>query len=142
MPYFRDVSWYRGKKVPLFKRAQITASDLSLAFSGAGYGAFDLEQLTIFADNLVPHVLRTDGLLHYHQELAERIARSELIPPGSTEEIEIRALALHTVEVMTAALRTRGVRASAYQLDVLLWNRGQQARYQKLPRHRTRTVYY
>ncbi len=37
-----------------YKRAQIVASDLALA----GVARFaDLDRLTIFADNLVPHVL-------------------------------------------------------------------------------------
>ncbi len=66
MPYFNDVARYGELEVPLFKRAQIAASDLSLAFGGEGYGRFDdLRGLTIFADNLVPHVLRVDGVLRY-----------------------------------------------------------------------------
>ena len=52
--------------VPFYKRAQLTAADLSLAFDGKGLGSFeDLDQLTIFADNLVPHVLRVDKVLLY-----------------------------------------------------------------------------
>lgn len=140
MPYFQDVSDYQGLSVPFYKRAQITASDLALAFSGAGYGRFDdLAELTIFADNLVPHVLRVDGLLDYDHELAARIARGELLAAGSLPEIEIRAIALHAVELLVAAL---GHAVTPQQLDILLWNRGQQARYKALPRHRTHTVFY
>src|SRR3954471_20422344 len=52
MPFYDD----RG----FFKRAQITANDLALA----GVASFaDIDALTIFADNLVPHVLRLDGVL-------------------------------------------------------------------------------
>ena len=44
---------------PFFKRAQITPNDLALA----GVAEFDdLDRLTIFADNLVPHVLHVDPL--------------------------------------------------------------------------------
>ena len=65
MPLYRDVSLYRGLEVPLYKRAQITAWDLALAFDGRAPGHFeDLEALTIFADNLVPHVLRCEGVWH------------------------------------------------------------------------------
>lgn len=143
MTYFQDVSDYHGLLVPLYKRAQITASDLSLAFAGQGYGHFeDLDKLTIFADNLVPHVLHVDGVIRYSEALAARIGRAELIPAGSPEEIEIRAVALHAVEQLVATLRTSGQRVSAQQLDVLLWNRGQAPRYKALPRHRTRTVFY
>ncbi len=139
MPYFQDVSQYGDFKVPLYKRAQIAASDLALAFDGQGWGAFDdLDQLTIFADNLVPHVLRVDGLLSYDPELAARIDAGKLIAAGTPEEIEIRAVALHAVEQLAALLP----RVSARDLDVYLWNRGQTASYKAVPRHRTRTVFY
>ena len=59
MPFFDDVEIWHGRKVPFMKRAQLTAADLGLAFERDGWGRFDdLDQLTIFADNLVPHVLQ------------------------------------------------------------------------------------
>jgi len=143
MPCFQDVERYHGLEVSFYKRAQIVSSDLSLAFSGEGPGAFeDLDRLTIFADNLVPHVLRVDGLLEYETELLERINREELIPPGSEEEIEIRACAVHTVEMIVGTLRDAGHAVTAMQLDNYLWNRGQQPHYKNRPRHRTRCVFY
>lgn len=144
MPFYRDVLPYGQIKVPFYKRAQLTAADLSLAFGGEGYGRFDdLPELTIFADNLVPHVLRVDGLLIYDDALAARIDCGELIPSGSPEEVELRACALHAVELMVAALRQAGRPVTAMRLDYLLWHRGQQPFYKKShPRHRTRTVFY
>jgi putative queuosine salvage protein len=143
MPLYRDVARYAGFDVPLYKRAQITASDLAAAFGGCGVGAFrDLADLTIFADNLVPHVLRREGVLAYDAGLAARIERGELIAAGSPEEVEIRAVALHAVERVVAALRARGVAANAQQLDHLLWNRGQRPEIKAHPRHRTRCPYY
>lgn len=131
MPFYRDVGFY--------KRAQLTAADLVTA----GVATFrDLDRLTIFADNLVPHVLRVDGVLRYDPQLLARIEREELIPRGSTEETEIRAGAVHAVERVVDALRRRGEHVSAVQLDYLLWNRGQQPAYKARPRHRTRSVYY
>ena len=138
MPYFQDIADYEGLSVPLYKRAQITPSDLSLAFGGEGWGAFsDLERLTIFADNLVPHVLRVDGVLHYSPDLTQRIDSGEPIAAGSPEEVEIRAVALYAVERLS---EISGVRPR--DLDVYLWNRGQGAAYKAVPRHRTRTVFY
>ena len=138
MPYFQDVSDYHGVPVPLYKRAQIAASDLALAFDGQGWGTFsDLESLTVFADNLVPHVLRVDGLLSYDAGLAARIQAGEPIPAGSPEEVEIRAVALHAAEQLAALL---GV--APRDLDIYLWNRGQGDLYKAAPRHRTRTVFY
>jgi len=116
-----------------YKRAQIAANDLALA----GIAQFDdLDDLTIFADNLVPHVLRCDGVLHYDEALAGHIDSGQLLPAGR-EEREIRAAAVHACELL--AQRT-GVPPRV--LDVWLWNRGQSPEYKARPRHRTRTVYY
>jgi Potential Queuosine, Q, salvage protein family len=125
MPFFDD----RG----FWKRAQITANDLALA----GLADFhDLDRLTIFADNLVPHVLRVDGVLRYDPALAAHIDAGELLPPGE-EEREIRACAVQACELISARL---GVPARV--LDPALWTRGQAPRYKAVPRHRTRTVHY
>lgn len=143
MPFFDDVEPYGSLQVPFFKRAQLTAADLALAFGGQGWGHFrDLDRLTIFADNLVPHVLRVDGILCYEPELAVRIDREELIPAGSEEEVEIRACAVDAVERMLEALRSMGRAVTAQGVDYLLWNRGQRPEYKARPRHRTRTVFY
>jgi hypothetical protein len=143
MPFFHDVSEYRGVDVPFYKRAQITSLDLSMAFDGHGPGRFDdLHRLTMFADNLVPHVLRVDGVLTYDAELARRIHTGELIAPGTAEEIEIRACGVHAVELLRHALGTRGVTVTSGQLDTYLWNAGAADRYKAVARHRTRTVCY
>jgi len=143
MPYYNDVELYDKLEVPFFKRAQIMAADLAMAFDGLMWGHFhDLDQMTIFADNLVPHVLRMDGILNYEDALLTRIKSQILIAPGSVEEVEIRACAVHAVELIKSAIRAAGKFATAWQLDNFLWNRGQQPHYKAVPRHRTRTVYY
>jgi hypothetical protein len=144
MEFYRDVERYGDIEVPFYKRAQLTAADLSLALNRTGLGRFnDLDELTIFADNLVPHVLRIDGVLEYTPELAAWIDREELIPAGSEEEIEIRACAVHAVELMREALVAQGKKVTSMGLDYVLWNRGQEKHYKTIkPRHRTRTIYY
>lgn len=139
MPFFCDVASYQGMAVPFYKRAQLTSADLSMGLEGRGLGRFDdLQRLTIFADNLVPHVLRIDGILEYDAELARRIDAEELIVAGSSEEVEIRACSLHAVELMKEATA-----APAMRLDYVLWNRGQGKYYKTIkPRHRARSVYY
>jgi Potential Queuosine, Q, salvage protein family len=125
MPFFDDVGFW--------KRAQITANDLALA----GVSEFDdLDRLTIFADNLVPHVLRVDGVLVYEPALAARIDAGELLPSG-TEEREIRGCAVHACELLSE--RTG---MPPRLIDTALWNRGQEPSYKAVPRHRTRTVFY
>jgi hypothetical protein len=126
MPMWADRGFY--------KRAQILAGDLALA----GVAAFaDLDRLTIFADNLVPHVLRVDGVLRLDRALAARIDAGELIPAGSAEEAELRAAAVHAGELLA-----RRVGVPPRVLDGWLWNRGQGPRYKAVPRPRVRTTAY
>ncbi len=132
---FADRSRYDELEVPFLKRAQIAAADLARA----GVAQFrDLDRLTMFADNLVPHVLRLDGVLGFEAELIRRIDAGELIEHGSPEEIEIRACAVHAVELIVAA--TPGTRA--VDVDELLWTRGGEPFYKASPRHRSRCTAY
>ena len=143
MPYFKVVEIYKGLEVPFLKRAQILAADLSLAFNGRAWGHFnDLDHLTIFADNLVPHVLRVDEILVYEESLISRIDAGTLIPAGSTEEIEIRACAVHAVELIKKEIVESRQWVTSAALDNFLWNRGQLPEYKAIPRHRTRCVFY
>lgn len=138
LPLGRDVAGYGDLEVPFLKRAQITVSHLARAFGGRGPGRFaDAGELTAFADNLVPHVLRTAGVLGYDDGLAARIARDDPLAPGSPEEVEIRACGVEAVERLAA--RT-GLAAAA--IDAQLWQRGQDPAVKALPRHRCRTTAY
>jgi hypothetical protein len=132
---FADVSSYDDLMLPFLKRAQIAAADLQRA-GVARFG--DIARLTMFADNLVPHVLRLDGVLRFDPALVERIEREELIEHGSPEEVEIRACALHAVELIVAARPG----ACAAEVDQVLWLRGQEPRYKAVPRHRSRCTAY
>jgi len=126
MPLFDDRGFY--------KRAQIVPSNLALA----GVASFsDLDRLTIFADNLVPHVLRCEGVLVYEDRLAAHIDAGRLLRPCGPQEREIRACAVHACELLSARL---GVAPRV--LDAWLWNRGQSPEYKARPRHRCRCVFY
>jgi hypothetical protein len=116
-----------------YKRAQIAPSDLALG----GVAEFaDLDALTIFADNLVPHVLRCEGVLVYDDGLAAHIDAGRLLRPGPQER-EIRACAVHA-----CALIAQRVAMTERDIDNALWYRGQRPEYKARPRHRCRTVYY
>jgi hypothetical protein len=126
MPYFDDRGFY--------KRAQITANDLVLA----GVADFaDVDDLTVFADNLLPHVLRLDGVLVLDDELAARIDAGQPLEAGGEMERELRACTVHACEQLAARL---GV--APRLLDNWLWNRGLQSPYADRPAHLTRTVFY
>jgi len=145
MPFYRDVHDHPVVgPVSLYKRAQITVQDLAVAFGGTGLGCFhDLDQLTMFADNLVPHVLRLNGVLVFSDELVARIEAVDDITVGSPEELEIRACGVHAVELLAAEVRaTRRPDLTTGSLDNLLWNLGADVRYKAVPRHRSRCVFY
>ncbi len=141
-PSFRDVSEYRGRDVPFYKRAQIVVSDLWGAFSGQGPGAFDnLDALTMFADYKVPQALHGLGVLEYSNALRKTLVERELLAYGDRREVEIRAASVQAVERIAAALAARGRPLAAYEVDWRLWQLGQ-GRDWPLPYHRTRSAYY
>jgi hypothetical protein len=126
MPFFADHGFY--------KRAQITANDLHLA----GVVDFpDVDRLTIFADNLVPHVLRLDGVLVYDDALAHAVDSGLELPANGAYERELRACAVHACEALA---ERAGVPPRI--LDNWLWNRGQHPPYSERPAHVTKTVFY
>jgi len=116
-----------------YKRAQIAGSDLALG-GVAEFG--DLDALTIFADNLVPHVLRCEGVLVYDDRLAAHIDAGRLVRPGPQER-EIRGCAVHA-----CALIAKRTGMTERDIDNALWYRGQRPEYKARPRHRCRTIYY
>jgi Potential Queuosine, Q, salvage protein family len=130
---FADASTYDGRSVPFFKRAQLVAADVDRFV----VPLVDVARLTAFADNLVPHVLRVDGVLSLEAGLAARIDAGELLEHGSPEEVELRACAVHAVELLAAASSL-----SPAQVDLALWTRGAEPRYKAIPRPRSRNTAY
>lgn len=129
-------AWPTFADMPFYKRAQIFAADIHLALQRP---FTDMDDLTCFADNMVPHVLRCDGILEYAPGLASAIDAGVLISPNSQEERELRAAAVHCVELMKQA---SGGRATSVNIDHILWNRGYEpAIYARQP-HRTLTACY
>lgn len=143
-PQYADVAHYHGFAVPFYKRAQIAAADIYLAFEGQRAGALsDLEKLTVFADNAVPHVLRMENVLEYSDALAAKIDAEELLEAGSEEEVELRAAAIHAGDMIVEALHGLGqIGVMAMNLDHYIWDHSHRPEYQSKPRHRTQTVYY
>ncbi len=131
---FADTSTYEGRPIPFFKRAQIAAADVARM----GLAELrDLDRLTAFADNLVPHVLRVDGVLQLDPALEEKIEAGDLLEHGSAEEVELRACAVHAIEQLAAAAPL-----TPAEIDGLLWNRGRAQRYKAFPRPRSRNTAY
>lgn len=139
LSYYNDMPRYKGRTIPVFKRGQHTIAVLDLVCERHKHHIWDdIERLTMFADNAVPHVLRVDGLLTYSDELADKIARGEMLPAGSEEEVEIRCCAGRLVELIA---QQRG--QIARDIDFNLWHRSvEDPRYSETPTHKTCTIYY
>lgn len=136
-PSYNDVARYKGRQVPLYKRAQLLVSDLWGAFGAKGHGEFtNMEVLTAFADYKLPQILREFGVLSYSASLAEALDARRVLPAGSPHEIEIRAATIQASELLAERLGMM-----AFQVDWLLWNQAQALKMQH-PYHLTRTIYY
>ncbi|MBI5046092.1 MAG: hypothetical protein HZC14_03805 [Candidatus Niyogibacteria bacterium] len=142
LPSFDDVAMYGGKKVYIWKRAQILALDIWGAFQGRGLGKFkDLDYVTTFADYRIPQILREYGVLEYSPVLEKKILNKHLIRSGSAHEVEIRAATIWAVEYLTQELHNNGVRVHLFQVDWFLWETSKKIKIQ-MPHHLTKTVFY
>lgn len=143
-PHWNDCGFYQKERVSFYKRAQILVNDLYLGFQGTTFGDFDdIGRLTMFADNLVPHVLFCEGILEYSPFLKEQIEKKEFLESYSEEETEIRAGAIVSVEkIVEFWNQNRETNLFPCMIDVYLWNLGHEAHYKKIPRHLTKTFFY
>lgn len=90
---FQDEFRWQGRRKPIrfLKRAQILVADLWACFQGESYGAFrDIDKITMFADYRVPQILSTMGCLSYSPPLGTAIQEKEIIPSGSSWEMQLR----------------------------------------------------
>ena len=142
--HWDDSGFYQGEKVSFYKRAQILANDLYLGFQGTSFGDFDdIACLTMFADNLVPHVFYCEGVLAYSASLKKQIEKGEFLESYSEPEMEIRASAIVAVEkILNFWTQKQEKGLFPCMLDVYLWNHGHEAHYKKVPRHLTKTFFY
>ncbi|KAE8356329.1 hypothetical protein BDV28DRAFT_127122 [Aspergillus coremiiformis] len=100
-PCFRDETSFQGRRVRLYKRAQILVADLWACFNGEGLGEFhDIDKITMFADYRIPQMLNQLGCLMYSPPLESHIRQLKPIPSGSTWEVELRATSIWCVELI------------------------------------------
>lgn len=152
LPSFNDIAIYNGKKVYLWKRAQILGADIYFAFKGKGLGVFkDPEYLTAMADYKLPQILYYWEVLSYSRELENKIKNRILIVAGSKEEVEIRTATIWAVEYLKEELAKLGKNFYAFEIDWILWDMAQNIKMKlSLPAfgriknnyHLTKTVYY
>ena len=142
LPYFNDEATYGGRKIYLWKRAQILVGDIYGITKGVGVGYFDdLDYLTAFPDYKLPQILNHWKVMEYSPKLAEKIKLRTELKPGSNEEVEIRSATVWAVEYINEELKARGVRLKSFEIDWLLWNESKRIEMSE-QHHLTTTIFY
>jgi hypothetical protein len=143
-PSFNDSVDYLGQRVNFYKRAQLTAGMLHGRFQNTPYfNMEDIDQLTIFADYVLPKGLRDMGVLEYCPPLAKQVDSQRIIPEGSKEELEIRAATIHAADRIMKTInqiRNGQNKVNAIHLDARLWFESRDPK--GTPHHLTPTIAY
>lgn len=160
-PSFRDVAEYGGKKVGLYKRAQILVGDIWGCCEGQGLGEFtDINTITMFADYRIPQALVYFGALRYSESLMEKLKQGHLFKSGERLEVEIRGVSLWACELIRDAIAAKmsaevsdddkekakenASEVNAILVDHYLWDlrREMAEEMSHIPFHRCRGIYY
>lgn len=140
-PSFNDSAVIDGQKAVFNKRAQLAAAEIQGRFLSEGKVAFtDADNLTAFADYVLPKGLRAVGVLEYSPSLASRVDAGVLIAKNSREELEIRAASIHSFDRLLRGINSRrDKKINALHLDYAIW-----AGFRKQPgrHHLTKTIAY
>lgn len=132
-------------QVHFYKRAQIFVGDVFGAYNGQGLGKFDkLDHLTCFADYRLPQLLFALGILCYDEDLTQRVLNKAPLPAGGADEVLIRACTVQCVELMCAQFSKVNPQETLrpFQLDWILWERGESLLSTLPPHHRCLTMFY
>ncbi|USN96806.1 MAG: hypothetical protein H6797_01215 [Candidatus Nomurabacteria bacterium] len=138
---YRDGAWYEGKWIWILKRAQILPNDLSqLTQKYPDFAIKNTHKLTVFADYRLPQILEHYGVLQYSQSLSQKIIGKQLLPSGSTEEVEIRAATIAACKNLSELLPDMTIA----DIDVSLWLISQDMRSDPSlkPHHLTVSYFY
>ncbi|KAI0696254.1 hypothetical protein BC835DRAFT_1272172 [Cytidiella melzeri] len=171
-PSFRDEVTYNGRKVSLWKRAQILVAETWAAFYPSHPSHFHplfpgpegpaIHELTMFADYRVPQILHHLRMLTYPPELVKLLCSHTMLPSGSREEVSIRAASIIAVEKVRKEIenirtkngkKVRKEEVSSVLIDFYLWDLAKKveagtssveevATAEIVPPHRTRSIWY
>jgi hypothetical protein len=142
-PRFRDVSMYHGSEVHIFKLAQLGIWGMHLALSPRGaWKLEDADNLTAFADYIVPVGLRVMNIFEYTPELEGQINSLVEVKRDSEAEIELRASSIYVIAKLTEEINKRrpGMEPLLQpQVDFRFWKSYHATHW---PHHLTKTVMY
>ena len=142
-PRFRDVSMYHGSEVHIYKLAQLGIWGMHLALSPRGaWKLEDAENLTAFADYIVPVGLRVMNIFEYAPELEKQINGLVEEKRDSEAEIELRASSIYVIAKLTEEINKRRPGMDLLlqpQVDFRFWKTYHATHW---PHHLTKTVMY
>ncbi|KAI0753368.1 hypothetical protein C8Q80DRAFT_1096903 [Daedaleopsis nitida] len=150
-PSFRDEHVYEGRRVYIWKRAQILVAEMWAAFypedASAPHPLFPagpaIHELTMFADYRVPQILNHLRIISYPPSLVNMLNTRTPLPSGCAEELSIRAASVVAVEdvrneilkiiaavdnapssleLRTATASDRTLAVSSVLIDFYLWD--------------------
>ena len=139
---FDDHSIFENEKVYFLKLAQLAFWGIHRELSKKYFYIEDMENMTAFADYIIPVALESFGIVKYSSELKEKINLGILIDRDSIEEIEIRSTSIYVTAKLTELInnyKKEEEKIIIPQLDFKLWT---DFHADERPHHLTKTIMY
>ena len=139
---FDDHSIFENEKVYFLKLAQLAFWGIHRELSKKYFYIEDMENMTAFADYIIPVALESFGIVKYSSELKEKIDSGILIDKDSIEEIEIRSTSIYVTAKLTELInnyKNEEEKIIIPQLDFKLWS---DFHADERPHHLTKTIMY
>lgn len=145
-----------ARVVYVLKKAQLMCADLYNRFRddpelSSIFGFGDVASLTAFSDNVVPAVLRAEGVLRYSDQLASIVDQPKLLTDRRMEAA-IRAAAVVACDAIVkeyneqaaadGAASAATTPLTAMALDYHLWLIGKTPEFRSIERHSTHSGFY
>ena len=139
---FDDHSIFENEKVYFLKLAQLAFWGIHRELSKRHFYIEDMENMTAFADYIIPVALESFGIVKYSSGLKEKIDSGILIDRDSIEEIEIRSTSIYVTAKLTELInnyKNEKEKIIIPQLDFKLWT---DFHADQRPHHLTKTIMY
>ena len=140
---FDDFSLFEDNKIYFLKLAQLAFWGLHRELSGLQlFHIEDMENMTAFADYILPVALEHLEITKYVPELKKQIQDGKLIQKDSIEEIELRATTIFVTAKMSEIINENRIddeKILIPQLDFKLWT---EYHGDEKPHHLTKTIMY
>ena len=136
---FEDTRITDGKRIYLYKLAQLLVSDIIHLRAYKENIAAQTDNLVGCSDYKIPQILRGLGVLEYNERLEALVDNKREIKENSIFEIEIRALTIVSIDKIKKCL---GNTLNNIEVNDLLWELSHDKEINLKPYHLTRTTNY